>query len=77
MPTSSSSNFAIYLIGFLILIGGLAWGAWMLGVPPTWIGVGVVCLLGIAVLSAVKKTQVPPSTTTTTTVAQPDDDRRR
>ncbi len=55
----SSQNFTIYLIGFIILIGGLAYGAFLAGVPPVWIGVGVVCLVGIGILSAVKKTQAP------------------
>lgn len=55
----SSQNFAIYLVGFIILIAGLAYGAYLAGVPPTWIVVGVICLIGIGILSAVKKTQSP------------------
>ena len=49
--------FNVYLIGFLILIIGLALGAHLAGVPPMWIAVGVICLIGIGILSAVKKTQ--------------------
>jgi hypothetical protein len=52
-----SSSFGIYLIGFIILIIGLALGAHLAGAPTTWIAVGVICLLGIGILSAVKKTQ--------------------
>jgi urea transporter len=52
-----SSSFSLYLIGFIILIVGLALGAHLAGVPPLWVAVGVICLLGIGVLSAVKKTQ--------------------
>lgn len=55
----SSQNFTLYLIGFVILIVGLAYGAYLAGVPPTWIVVGVICLIGIGILSAVKKTQAP------------------
>lgn len=51
------SWFNVYLIGFIILIFGLAWGAHLLGVSSTWIAVGVVCLVGIGILSAVKRTQ--------------------
>lgn len=51
------SSFGLYLIGFIILIIGLALGAHLAGVPTTWIAVGVICLLGIGILSAVKKTQ--------------------
>ena len=62
-----SSSFNVYLIGFIVLITGLALGAHLLGAPPMWIGVGVICLIGIGILSAVKKTQArtppPPSGT--------------
>lgn len=64
----SSQNFTIYLIGFIILVAGLAYGAYLGGVPPAWIVVGVICLIGIGILSAVKKTQSP---------ATPRDDSRR
>ncbi len=52
-----SSSFGIYLIGFLIVTIGLAIGAHLMHVPSMWIGVGVICLVGIGILSAVKKTQ--------------------
>lgn len=52
-----SSSFGIYLIGFIILIVGLALGAHLAGMPTMWIAVGVICLIGIGILSAVKKTQ--------------------
>ncbi|HEV2844194.1 MAG TPA: hypothetical protein VG477_05055 [Thermoanaerobaculia bacterium] len=52
-----SSSFNIYLIGFIILVIGLALGAYLAGAPPMWIAVGVICLVGIGILSAVKKTQ--------------------
>jgi hypothetical protein len=52
-----SSSFGVYLIGFIILVIGLALGAHLAGVPSTWIVVGVICLVGIGILSAVKKTQ--------------------
>lgn len=62
-----SSSFNIYLIGFIILVIGLALGAHLAGVPPMWIAVGVICLVGIGILSAVKKTQGRTVNTTTTT----------
>jgi hypothetical protein len=65
------SSFGIYLIGFVILIIGLAFGAHLAGMPTLWIGVGVICLLGIGILSAVKKTRTPPTTTTTSTTRPP------
>ena len=59
-----SSSFNVYLIGFIVVVIGLAIGANLLGAPPMWIGVGVIILMGIGILSAVKKTQAktpPPS----------------
>lgn len=52
-----SSSYALYLVGFLILIAGLAYGAHLAGVPAAWIAVGVICLLGIAILKAAKRMQ--------------------
>jgi hypothetical protein len=46
------SNFGMYLVGFIVLIVGLAIGASLLGVPTTWIAVGVIILVGIAIISA-------------------------
>jgi hypothetical protein len=58
-----SSNFAVYVIGFIVVIIGLAYGAHLAGVPPAWIGVGVIILIGLAILRGVTKTQskAPPS----------------
>ncbi|HEX7182629.1 MAG TPA: hypothetical protein VF756_12365 [Thermoanaerobaculia bacterium] len=57
-----SSSFGVYLVGFIVLILGLAFGAYLAGAPPVWIGVGVVILLGIGIVMAVTRTQAktPP-----------------
>ena len=57
------SSFATYLMGFLILIIGVAVGAYLLDVPTQWIVVGVIVLIGIGVLTATSKTRPkdPPS----------------
>ena len=65
------SSFGLYLIGFIILIIGLALGAHLAGMPTLWVSVGVICLLGIGILSAVKKTRTPTNTTTTTSTTRP------
>ena len=57
------SSFSTYLIGFIILIIGLAVGAYLLKVPTLWIAVGVICMIGIAVLmgtSRMKPRDPPP-----------------
>jgi ABC-type multidrug transport system permease subunit len=56
-------SFGIYIVGYIILIIGLAIGAYLLHVPQKWIGVGVLCLVGIAIIHGVKATRQkdPPS----------------
>ena len=51
------SNFAIFIVGCIILVAGLAYGASIAGVSPQWIGVGVVVLVGIGVVMGVTKTR--------------------
>ena len=50
----------LYMIGFIVLIAGLAWAATLLGVPSTWIVVGVVVLAGLAILSIATSTRTGP-----------------
>ncbi len=50
-------SFALYMIGFLIFLGGLVWGATVLGVPTLYIGIGSLILLGIGIFSAVGRTR--------------------
>jgi len=51
------SSFVLYLIGMLIVIGGLAYGASLAGLSTQWIAVGVVVLLGIGIVTGVSKTR--------------------
>ena len=50
-------SFGLYLTGFIILVIGLAMGAHLMHVPPRWIGVGVVVLVGFGVLTGVATTR--------------------
>jgi hypothetical protein len=50
-------SFGIYIAGFLILIGGLIYGAMILHVPTHWIVVGAIVLLGLAILKGVQATR--------------------
>ena len=59
------SSFSIYLVGFIVLIIGLAYAAMLVGVPTVWIAVGVIVLIGIGILTGTSRTKTkdPPSTT--------------
>lgn len=50
-------NMIVYLLGTLIVVGALAYGASLMGVQAVWIGVGAAIILGLGVMSAVSKTQ--------------------
>ncbi len=50
-------SFGIYFIGFLIVIAGLAYGAMLMHVPQVWIVVGVVVLVGAALVTGAKNTR--------------------
>lgn len=54
-------SFTLYLIGFIIMICGLAWGATMMQVPPKWIAVGCTILIGLGLLKGVASTRVKDS----------------
>lgn len=51
------SSFALYVLGFFILLAGLVYGAYLLHVPQTWIGVGALVVIGCGVMSAVNHTK--------------------
>jgi uncharacterized membrane protein len=53
------SSFSIYLIGYIILIIGLAIAASLLNLPTMWIGVGVIVLIGLGILTGVSRTKRP------------------
>ena len=58
------SSFSTYLLGFIVLIIGLAIAAYLLVGPSVWIAVGAVILIGIAVMTGTSRTKTkdPPST---------------
>jgi hypothetical protein len=51
------SSLAIYLVGLVILLAGLVYGAHLLHVPDKWIGVGLVVLAGLGILMGAIKTR--------------------
>jgi hypothetical protein len=54
----TSMRFFAYILGFLILIGGLAWAAIEAGAPQLWVIIGSMILLGIGIISGASRTHV-------------------
>ena len=50
-------SFGIYILGFLILIGGLIYGAVIVHLAAHWIAAGAIVLLGFAILKGVQATR--------------------
>jgi uncharacterized membrane protein YiaA len=50
-------SFGLYIAGYLIFIIGIGIGANLLNVPPKWIAVIVLCLVGIAMVHGVTATR--------------------
>jgi hypothetical protein len=50
-------SFAIYIAGYLVVIGGLSWGATLMHVPAQWIAICDIVLAGLVIVTAVKATR--------------------
>jgi hypothetical protein len=50
-------SFGLYIIGFIVLVVGLAIGAFLIHMPAQWIAVGVIVLVGLGILTGVSNTR--------------------
>lgn len=50
-------NFAIYLVGYLIVIAGAVYLMHLLHVPQTWITGVVIIMIGAAIVTGVQSTR--------------------
>jgi NADH:ubiquinone oxidoreductase subunit 6 (subunit J) len=51
------TNFIVYLIGTLLVVAGLAYGASRLGISQVWIIAGALVILGIGIMGGIVKTR--------------------
>jgi hypothetical protein len=50
-------SFVLYLVGFVIFVGGVAWALSVAGISHTYIGIAVVILLGLGIFTGVTRTR--------------------
>jgi hypothetical protein len=50
-------SFTLYVFGFMVLIGGVAWGLITAGVRPLYVVIACVIMLGIGILTGVTQTR--------------------
>jgi hypothetical protein len=50
-------SFALYLLGFVIFVAGVAWGLSVAGVPQLYIAIAVVILVGLGIFTGVSRTR--------------------
>lgn len=62
-----------YIVGFLILLGGLAWAALEAGAPQLYVMIGSVILFGIGIMLAATRTTRLRSDTNGVTVVRDTD----
>jgi hypothetical protein len=51
------TNFFVYMIGVVLVVAALAYGANLAGLSHAWIGVLVLAVLGLGVMGAIVKTR--------------------
>jgi hypothetical protein len=66
-------RFFAYIVGFLFLIGGLAWAAIEAGAPQLWVMIGSMILLGIGIITGASRTRMHRSAGDVTVVRENDD----
>lgn len=50
-------SFSLYMLGFVILLAGVAWGLIMAGVAPLWVLIACLVLLGLGIMTGVTRTR--------------------
>jgi hypothetical protein len=51
------SSFVLYMIGVIIVVAALSYGARLLGLSSTWIGILALAIIGLGMMAGVAKTR--------------------
>jgi hypothetical protein len=57
MVRGNVMSFTLYIVGFVVMIGGLIYGAHLAHMPTHWIVAGAIVLVGIGVVMGVTSTR--------------------
>jgi len=55
--TCLMTNFFVYMIGVVLVVGALAYGASLLGLNSTWVAIVALVGIGLGVMGAIVKTR--------------------
>lgn len=50
-------SFGLYIVGFLVVIAGVAWGLTAAGIGTTWVMIACLILLGMGIVMGVTRTR--------------------
>ena len=53
----SMTNFFVYMVGVVLLVGAIAYGLNLAGLSATWIAVVAIAAVGLGVMGAIVKTR--------------------
>ncbi|HJP61718.1 MAG TPA: hypothetical protein VJ865_17040 [Gemmatimonadaceae bacterium] len=51
------TNFLVYMIGVILVVGALAYGASLLGLGSTWVAIIAIAAVGFGVMGAIVRTR--------------------
>jgi hypothetical protein len=51
------SSFVLYMVGVIIVVTALSYGARLLGLNSTWIGILALAIIGFGIMAGVAKTR--------------------
>lgn len=55
-------SFALYILGLLVLVAGIAWGLIAAGISATYVAIACLVVAGVGIMTAVSRTRAkdPP-----------------
>lgn len=56
-------SFALYTVGLVLFVGGIAWGLSTAGVSAVYVGITCLVVLGVGIMMAVSRTRAKDTST--------------